>query len=256
MRPNSSNTGKRRRNRARGATTAPQLTVEQRAACEAAIGHAFKAPELLDRAMTHRSAAQSNPVAWSNERLEFLGDRILALVIVETLLERFEGVREGDLAPRLNRLVSREACAIVGGELGLDNYIIVDRAERAAGGPKKGSLLANAVEALIGAVYIDGGLAKARRFILKHWKGQMAAVKAAPRDPKSELQEWAQAEGRPTPTYVSEGRSGPDHAPVFVASVQVAGWPKAEGAGASKQEAERAAARNLLGIVALGGGGM
>jgi ribonuclease-3 len=253
MRPNSSHTGKRRKNRARGAITAPTLTSEQREACQAAIAHNFKSPELLDRAMTHRSAAQGNAVAWSNERLEFLGDRVLGLVIVETLLERFEGVREGDLAPRLNTLVSRDTCAIVGAALGLDNYIIVDRAERAAGGPKKSSLLANAAEAVIGAVYLDAGLGAARKFILRHWKLQMAAVKAAPRDPKSALQEWAQGEGRPTPAYVAEARTGPDHAPVFTASVEVEGWPKTIGAGPSKQEAERAAAKALLAIVAAGG---
>jgi ribonuclease-3 len=255
MRPNSSHTGKRRKNRARGATTAPALPPELREACETAIAHKFKNPDLLDRAMTHRSAAQGNAVAWSNERLEFLGDRVLGLVIVENLLEKYEGVREGDLAPRLNTLVSRDTCALVGAALGLDNYIIVDRAERAAGGPKKTSLLANAAEAVIGAVYLDAGLAAARKFILRHWKLQMAAVKAAPRDPKSELQEWAQGEGRPTPVYVAEARTGPDHAPVFTSSVVVEGWPKASGTGASKQEAERAAAKALLAIVAAGGGG-
>jgi ribonuclease-3 len=249
MRPNSSQTGKRRRNRTRGATTAPELTSEQRDECQKAIVHKFKNPELLDRAMTHRSAAQANSIAWSNERLEFLGDRVLALVIVETLLERFEGVREGDLAPRLNQLVSRDACAVVGAELGLDRFIIVDRAERAAGGPKKSSLLANAAEALIGAVYLDAGLEKARKFILRHWKLQMAAVKAAPRDPKSALQEWAQGEGQPTPAYKAAGREGPDHAPVFTCSVEVEGYPPARGVGQSKQEAERAAAKALLAII-------
>ena len=109
-RPNSSHTGKRRRNRARGAEAAPGLTPEQRDACEAAIAHRFKDPLLLDRAMTHRSATQGKAVAWSNERLEFLGDRVLGLVIVEALLVRFPDLREGDLAPRLNALVSRFRC--------------------------------------------------------------------------------------------------------------------------------------------------
>lgn len=249
MKPNSSNTGKRRRNRARGSASAPALTADQRAEAQEAVGHKFKNPELLDRAMTHRSAAQGRVVDWSNERLEFLGDRVLALVMVEALMERFEGAREGDLAPRLNTLVSRETCAVVGAELGLDRFIIVDRAERASGGPKKFSLLANAAEALIGAVYLDGGLPASRKFILKHWKVAMAGVKAAPRDPKSALQEWAQGEGRPAPVYLAAGREGPDHAPMFTASVEIAGYPKAKGVGASKQEAERAAAKAMLAII-------
>jgi ribonuclease-3 len=162
-RPNSSHTGKRRRNRAR-ADAAPSLTKEQRAACEEAIGYRFKDANLLDRAMTHRSAAHGKAIEWSNERLEFLGDRVLALAMVETLLERFPGMREGDLAPRFNALVSRETCAVIGADLGLGRFLIVDRAERSSGGPAKRSLLANAAEAVIGAIYLDGGLAKARKF--------------------------------------------------------------------------------------------
>lgn len=247
-RPNSSHTGKRRRNRAR-AEGPPGLTPEQREACEANIGHRFKDPALLDRAMTHRSATQGKTAEWSNERLEFLGDRVLGLVMVETLLERFPKLREGELAPRLNNLVSRETCAIVGAELGLGQYLIVDRAERSTGGPEKPSLLANAIEAVIGAVYQDAGLEKARKFTLKAWKRLLQASPELGRDPKSALQEWAQGEGLSTPVYRQVSREGPDHAPVFTVAVLVDGYEPMPGIGSSKQLAEREAARALLAAI-------
>ncbi len=248
-RPNSSHTGKRRRNRARGSDAAPSLTVEKREACEVAIGYRFKDPLLLDRAMTHRSATQGKAVAWSNERLEFLGDRVLGLVIVEALLVRFPDLREGDLAPRLNALVSRDTCAIIGSDLGLGQYLIVDHSERATGGPTKRSLLANAAEAVIGAVYLDGGLKAAEKFILKHWAALLKASNDKPRDPKSALQEWAQGEGLPTPTYRHDAREGPDHAPVFTATVLIQGHDPVSGSGASKQHAERDAAQKMLAAI-------
>jgi ribonuclease-3 len=244
-RPNSSHTGKRRRNRARG-QPAPSLTKEQRTACESAIGYRFKDENLLDRAMTHRSAAQGMTVEWSNERLEFLGDRVLALVMVEALLERFPKMREGDVAPRFNALVSREACAAIGAELGLGRFLIVDKVERSSGGPNKPSLLANAVEAVLGAVYLDGGLEKARKFVLGHWAGMLKQSRGTPRDPKSALQEWVQGEGLPAPTYRHDHRTGPDHAPVFTATVHVDGRTPVAGTGPSKQDAEREAARIML----------
>jgi ribonuclease-3 len=248
-RPNSSHTGKRRRNRARGATAAPELTVEQREAFEAAIGYRFKDETQIDRAMTHRSAAQGKAAEWSNERLEFLGDRVLGLVIVEALMERFPACREGDLAPRLNAMVSRDACAVIGAELGLGQFLIVDRSERATGGTEKRSLLANAAEAVIGAIYTDGGLEKARKFILKAWASMLKASPETPRDPKSALQEWAQGAGLATPTYRHDARDGPDHAPVFTATVLVPGHTPVSGTGASKQHAERAAAQKMLAAI-------
>ena len=244
-RPNSSHTGKRRRNRAR-AEAAPSLTREQREACEEAIGYRFKDEKLLNRAMTHRSAAHGKAVEWSNERLEFLGDRVLGLVIVETLMERFPTLREGELAPRLNALVSRDACAGIGAELGLGQFLIVDKSERATGGAEKRSLLANVAEAVIGAIYTDAGLDKSRKFILKAWGKLLKGTLEKPRDPKSALQEWAQGEGLATPTYRHDAREGPDHAPVFTATVLVEGRGPVSGTGASKQHAERAAAKAML----------
>ena len=248
-RPNSSNTGKRRRNRARGTEAAPGLTPEQRDACEAAIAYRFKDHLLLDRAMTHRSATQGRATAWSNERLEFLGDRVLGLVIVEALLVRFPDLREGDLAPRLNALVSRDTCAVIGAELGLGQYLIVDGSERATGGPTKRSLLANAAEALLGAIYLDGGLKAAEKFIVRHWSALLKASNDKPRDPKSALQEWAQGEGLPTPSYRHDAREGPDHAPLFTATVLIQGHGPVSGSGASKQHAERAAAQKMLAVI-------
>lgn len=247
-RPNSSHTGKRRRNRAR-AEGPPELTAEQREACETSIGYRFKDPVLLDRAMTHRSATHGKTAEWSNERLEFLGDRVLGLVIVETLLERFPKLREGELAPRLNTLVSRDTCAVIGAELGLGQFLIVDKAERSTGGPEKRSLLANASEAVIGAVYEDGGLDKARKFVLTAWKKLLQASSEQARDPKSALQEWAQGGGLATPTYRQVSREGPDHAPVFTVAVAVDGFEPISGTGNSKQTAEREAARAMLATI-------
>ena len=246
MRPGSSHTGKRRRNRARGVSAPPSLAHPDRDACEAALGYKFKKPELLDRAMTHRSAVAGHAAEWSNERLEFLGDRVLGLIVSESLLERFPNTREGQLAPRLNSIVSRETCAVVGGELGLDRCLIVDKAERAAGGQTKPTLLANACEAVLGAVYLDGGLAAARKFVRKHWKTAFAASEELQRDPKSVLQEWAQGRKLSTPVYSLSRKGGSDHAPTFNAIVEIDGLEPATGSGGSKQDAERAAARAML----------
>lgn len=245
---NGSNTGKRRRARAR-AEGPPELTVEQREALETALGYTFKDDELLSRAVTHRSATQGKAAEWSNERLEFLGDRILGLVMVETLMERFPKQREGELAPRLNAMVSRETCALVGHNLGLGQYLIIDRSERATGGPEKRSLLANAVEAVIGAIYTDGGLEKARKFVLKQWKTLLQSSTDMARDPKSALQEWAQGSGMAAPVYRHISRDGPDHAPVFTVTVEIDGRDPMKGVGASKQVAEREAARAMLAAI-------
>ena len=245
---NGSSTGKRRRARARSEGP-PELTAEQRDALEATLGHKFKDELLIDRAMTHRSATQGKAAEWSNERLEFLGDRILGLVMVETLMERFPKQREGELAPRLNAMVSRETCAIVGADLGLGQYLIVDRSERATGGPEKPSLLANAVEAVIGAIYMDAGLEKVRKIILKQWKALLQASTDMARDPKSALQEWAQGSGMAAPAYHHVSRIGPDHAPVFTVAVEIDGREPVQGVGNSKQVAEREAARAMLAAI-------
>lgn len=246
MRPSSAATGKRRKNRARGDRQPPALSNETRAECEAAIRYSFKSAVLLDRALTHRSAAQGHVAEWSNERLEFLGDRVLGLIVSEALLEMYPLAREGDLAPRLNAIVSRETCGRIAAALGIGAFLLIDRAEKAAGGAEKPTLLANAMEALLGAVYLDKGLAAARTFVKTHWKAAIQEAVDLRRDPKSALQEWAQGRGLPTPSYRHAAPSGPDHAPSFTARVIVAGFAEAEGSGATKQDAERAAARAFL----------
>lgn len=238
--------GKRRRNRSRGARTAPALDPAQRDACEEAIGYRFKDATLLDRAMTHRSAVPGGKPEWSNERLEFLGDRVLGLIIARFLIERFPKDREGALAPRLNMLVSREACAEIGAALGLEHFLIVDSADRAAGAASRPSLLSNATEALLGAIYLDGDLKAASKFIQRHWKAALQDAEEVQRDPKSLLQEWAQARNGMTPVYELLDRAGPDHAPTFKVSVTIDGERMHTGEGASKQDAERAAAAAML----------
>ncbi len=242
----SSQSGKRRKNRSRGARVAPALEPALRDACEAAIGYRFKDQALLDRAMTHRSAVTGGQPEWSNERLEFLGDRVLGLVVAGFLIERFPKDREGQLAPRLNALVSRETCAEIGATLELDRFLIVDRAERAAGGARRPSLLSNATEALLGAIYLDGDLRAATKFIRQHWKKSLQGAEEVKRDPKSVLQEWAQARGGATPDYQLVDQDGPDHAPTFTVSVSIDGQSPETGDGSSKQDAERAAAVAML----------
>jgi ribonuclease-3 len=146
-------------------------------------------------------------------------------------------------------MVSRDTCAIVGAELGLGNYLIIDQSERSTGGPEKRSLLANVVEAVIGAIYTDAGLEKARKFILKQWKVLLQASTEMSRDPKSALQEWAQGSGMAAPAYRLVTREGPDHAPVFTVAVEVDGRQPLQGVGNSKQVAEREAARAMLAAI-------
>ncbi len=209
-----------------------------------ALGGIPSEPKLFERALTHGSHGRD-----TYERLEFLGDRVLGLIIVQTLLERFPTSREGELAPRLNALVSRETCALIGADLGLGRFLIVDRAERATGGPNKPTLLANAAEAVIGAIYLDGGMKAAEKFVLKRWSVVLKASEVRPRDPKSTLQEWAQGQGLSTPSYRHDAREGPDHAPIFTATVHVQGRDPALGVGPTKQEAEREAAKAMLALI-------
>lgn len=246
MRPNSSMTGKRRRSRHRGSASAPALDRERRGELEALIGRRFLDPSLLDRALTHRSAAQGRAAEWSNERLEFLGDRVLALVIAQRLLERHVGEREGGLAPRLNAMVNRETCAAIAAECQIGSFLIVDGTERALAASPQPSMLADAIEAVIGAVYLDGGLEAAARTILKLWRSRLQDTVDALKDPKSLLQERVQGAGDPAPIYTDGDRHGPDHAPAFTAIVEVLGQSPVKGVGSTKQEAQRAAARSML----------
>jgi ribonuclease-3 len=208
------------------------------------LGHAFRDPELLVRALTHASlASDTRP---DNQRLEFLGDRVLGLVMAEALLEADESAAEGQLAPRFNALVRKETCAEIAGEIGLGEVLKLGRSEMVTGGRRKAALLGDGMEAVIAAVYLDGGFANAKALVLRLWGERIARVEADARDAKTALQEWAQARGMPPPVYRQIARSGPDHAPVFTMRAELANGVQAEARAPSKRSAEQKAAAALL----------
>ncbi len=220
------------------------------------IGHEFVRPELLTEALTHRSAlpgfaqGRRRPrriVPRRNyERLEFLGDRVLGLCVADLLWHRFEREPEGPLTRRHAQLVRRETLAAVAGELGLDRHIQLSPAEAAAGGARSPAILADVLEAIIAAIYLDGGFAAAFAFIERLWGPRIAAMEAPPRDPKTMLQEWVQARGLPLPDYRLAAASGPDHARKFTVCVSITGQQEASATASSKRAAETAAAAAML----------
>lgn len=209
----------------------------------ARLGHEFRDPSLLVRALTHGSRGG----AGDNQRLEFLGDRVLGLVIAEALLEADPEADEGRIAPRFNALVRREACAEVARGVDLGAGLKLGRSEMIGGGRKKEALLADAMEAVIAAVYLDGGLEAARAMVLRLWGDRVAGAPEDARDAKSALQEWAQARGLLPPDYLLIGREGPDHAPRFVIEARLSTGEAERAEGATKRAAEHAAAAALLG---------
>lgn len=211
---------------------------------ERLTGHDFTDPGLLEQALTHPSAA--SPARPDNQRLEFLGDRVLGVIISEALMDAYPAAAEGELAPRFNSLVRREALAEVAGEIGLGHHLRLGRSENISGGRRKAAILADALEAVIAAVYLDGGLDAAKTFVLARWQGRILSVTTAPMDAKTRLQEWAQGRGMAPPEYVQVSRSGPDHAPVFVVEARLATGRNARGEARSKKLAEQAAATKLL----------
>lgn len=211
------------------------------------LGHRFANPALLNEALTHPSVGgvSRKAVGKGYERLEFLGDRVLGLIVAEWLLERFPKEQEGALARRLTALVRAEALVVVAGHIGLGAHLRLAPGEQI--GAVKPAILADACEAVIGALYLDGGLPAAATFIRRHWDAALEGAKASPpQDPKTGLQEWALARGQKLPLYIDIGRSGPDHAPIFQVSVEVEGHPPVTASGSSKRAAEKAAADALL----------
>jgi len=208
------------------------------------LGHAFRDPNHLTRAVTHASIGTATRP--DNQRLEFLGDRVLGLVMAEALLAADPQAREGQLAPRYNALVRKETCADVARDIGLGEVMKLGRSEMLTGGRRKEALLGDALEAVIAAVYLDGGFDAARALVLRLWAGRIARVEPDARDAKTSLQEWAQARGMPPPDYTETARSGPDHQPVFTIRVTLANAEAAEATAASKRAAEQAAAKALL----------
>ena len=215
------------------------------AGLEETLGHAFADRKLLERALTHASA---NAKA-SNERLEFLGDRVLGLVMAEMLFSAYPDDTEGLLALKYNALVRGEACAAAAHSAGISAHMVMASAEAASGGRQNTAILGGACEALIAALYLDGGFETARNFIARHWEPRFAELGEDMRDPKTMLQEWAQHRSRAAraaPVYRLLRREGPDHAPHFVVGVRVAGEGEALGEGRSKREAQQAAAKAML----------
>jgi ribonuclease-3 len=213
-------------------------------ALQARLGYEFKDPNLLRRALQHASLNQD-----SNERLEFLGDRVLGLVVAERLFSAYPATDEGGLAVRLNALVRRESCAKAAEALQLGRHIEMAQSELISGGRQKIAILANACEAVIAALYLDGGLEPARNFIHRYWNDMFDDLAPELRDAKTALQEWSQSgvlEKRVAPQYKTKGREGPDHAPLFTVEVTLPGQEPEIGRGPNKREAEQDAARRML----------
>jgi ribonuclease-3 len=215
-------------------------------ALERALGHSFRDRQLLVQATTHSAAGHGRADAVDNERLEFLGDRVLGLVVAQLLIERFPKAKEGELGPRLTALVRREALAEVAKMIDLGAYLVLAPADAASGARSHPKFLADATEAVIAALYLDGGLEAARRFVTKGWARLPGAVAVAPIEPKTALQEWAQGHGRPLPSYSVVRSAGVAHDPVFEVKVEVTGVEPAHAEGSSKRAAEKAAALAML----------
>jgi len=213
---------------------------------ERRIGHAFADRELLERALTHASVGDGARKVRHNERLEFLGDRVLGLMAAERLLALDPDSREGVLSPRLAALVNGKACARVARRINLGEALRVAGSASKIGARDNDTVLGDACEALIAALYIDGGLDVARAFFLKFWAEEFENADPSAKDVKNHLQEWAQSRGLPLPKYEVVSRTGPDHQPVFTVSVCVEGYPDEMGKGRSRQEAEKAAALCML----------
>jgi len=219
------------------------------------IGYEFGRRELIEEALTHPSALvpearrrrRRPPVRRGYERLEFLGDRVLGLVVADCLWRRFEGEPEGDLTRRHTHLVRREALARVADTIGLGRHLVLSRSEAAAGAAANPGILADACEALIAAIYLDGGFEAASTFVRRFWEPLIDEMEEPPRDPKTALQEWAQARGLALPAYELVATSGPDHAPLFTVRARVVGADPTTATASSKRSAEANAAAMLLG---------
>lgn len=224
-----------------------QLDREAFAKVEAVLDHRFADRGLLREALTHASAlAPEAEAAESYQRLEFLGDRVLGLCVATLLFKAYPSADEGELAQRYNQLVRGQTCAEVARDWQLDQAVVLGSGESQSGGRLRAAILADVCEAVLGAVYLDGGFAAAEKLIESAWGPRMRMAARPVRDAKTTLQEWVQARGEPTPSYREIGRSGPDHAPHFTVKVEVSGLEPGQGDGGSKREAEQNAARAVL----------
>jgi ribonuclease-3 len=210
----------------------------------AALGVRFREPALLEQALTHRSTAGHGRT--SNQRLEFLGDRVLGLVIADCLFETYPHEEEGALALRLAVLVNADSLAAVARGLDLGRFLLLAPGEETGGGRVNPANLADACEAVIGALYLDGGIEAARAFVGEHWRDLISDQLEPPKDAKTALQEWTQARGLGLPRYRLVASEGPDHRPLFRIAVEVRDHGGEEAEGAGKREAERLAAERML----------
>lgn len=214
---------------------------------EARLGWTFGDRTLLERALTHASAGRAGQKRRDNERLEFLGDRVLGLMVAERLTRDFPDAAEGQLSPRLHALVNRRACARAARAAGLGEALRMAPGEAKQGGRTNETILGDACEALIAALYLDAGLDRTREIWAELWRDQFDDPFAGSADgAKSRLQEWAQGRGLPLPTYAVVDRSGPDHAPRFTVEVAVESVAPVRAEGSSRQEAEKAAAAGMV----------
>jgi ribonuclease-3 len=204
----------------------------------------FKDPSLLRRAVTH--ASMSGPGREDNQRLEFLGDRVLGLVMAEALLKEDRKASEGTLAPRYNALVRKETCADVAAQVDIGAALKLGRSEQMSGGRRKMALLGDAMEAVIAAVYLDAGFETAQDLILRLWGKRVSQVEDDAKDAKTALQEWAQARGLQPPSYTVVSREGPDHAPIFTIEVRLSTGQSTQATANAKRQAEQSAAKALL----------
>jgi len=218
------------------------------AALERRIGYKFTDRELLRTALTHASAIAGRRTSPHDtyERLEFLGDRVLGLVIAEMLLDAYPTASEGDIARRFNDMVRNEACAETAVALDLGQWIVMGGSEAQSGGREKSTILGDVCESLIGAIYLDGGLEPTARFIQDNWRDRMSEWRARRRDAKTALQEWAQGKGYGTPSYAIVGKSGPDHEPRFEVVVNIDSIAPGRGDGGARRDAEQNAAEAVL----------
>ncbi|HEX8224374.1 MAG TPA: ribonuclease III [Allosphingosinicella sp.] len=208
---------------------------------ESVLGRRPRQPALFERALTHASFG-----ADQYERLEFLGDRVLGLAVASWLYETFPDEPEGQLSKRLNALVARDVCAEVARELGIPERVRLGKQARDDGASDSDNVIGDVVESLLGALYLDAGLDAAIAFVRSAWGDRVSVRDRAPQHPKSALQEWAAAQEKKPPAYRLAERTGPQHAPTFVVEVEIRGVGSASAEGASKQEAEKAAAAKLL----------
>jgi ribonuclease-3 len=218
------------------------------AALEDRLGHRFRDRELMARALTHLSApaAGGQGRGQSYQRLEFLGDRVLGVVIAHMLYDAYPQASEGELSMRLAKLVRRETCAAVAQEWDVGPHVVMGQGEARAGGRKKAAILSDVCESLIGAVHLDGGFEAARALVVRSWQARMDAEIEPERDAKTAVQEWAQARALAAPRYVEVARSGPAHAPHFIMHVVLDGYEPETGEASSKRAAEQAAAQAFL----------